>query len=351
LLDAGGIPHPLAESTDVSKAVRMDYGADEFYASEMERALDAWRGWNAAFGEDLFHETGAMFVTAQPMAPGGFEHDSYVTLTRRGHGLERLDRQAIEARSSLRGFEDGYWNPHGGFAESTRVIERLLQQGHAANIVVREHARITEIVTSNDRATGVVLAGGDRLAADAIVVTAGGWTNDIVPELEGAFRMVGQPVFHIEAEPDVLLPVFGADIAKTGWYGFPRSDAGRFVKVANHGVGRLMHPSTKERDVTADEETRLRDFLRTALPALASAPIIKKRICVYCDTLDEHFWIAPHPRLANLVVATGGSGHAFKFAPLLGDWIARALAGDVIPRFRWRTDLQASGGEEAARHR
>jgi glycine/D-amino acid oxidase-like deaminating enzyme len=37
LLDAGPIPNPLAESTDVSKAVRMDYGADEFYAAEMER--------------------------------------------------------------------------------------------------------------------------------------------------------------------------------------------------------------------------------------------------------------------------------------------------------------------------
>ncbi len=324
LLDAGPIPHPLAESTDVSKAVRTDYGADEFYAAEMERGLDGWRGWNVAFGEALFHETGAMFVTREPMEPGGFEHESYVTLTRRGHVLERLDRRGIEARSSLRGFVDGYWNPHGGFAESARVVERLLAQARSQGALVREDTRVTEIALKSDRATGVILASGPHrtLEADAVVVTVGGWTNDIVPGVQGAFRTVGQPVFHIEASADVRLPVFGADIAKTGWYGFPRAEPG-FVKIANHGIGRPMHPSSRERDVNLEEEARLREFLAEALPALAGAPIVKKRVCVYCDTLDEHFWIAPHPHITNLVVATGGSGHAFKFAPVLGDWIAR----------------------------
>ena len=84
---------------------------------------------------------------------------------------------------------------------------------------------------------------------------------------------------------------------------------------------------------------------------LATSPIRKTRICVYCDTVDEHFWIAPHPERTNLVVATGGSGHAFKFAPLLGGWIADALEGKVVDRFRWRADSKSARGEEPARHR
>jgi len=37
------------------------------------------------------------------------------------------------------------------------------------------------------------------------------------------------------------------------------------------------------------------------------------------------------------VVASGGSGHGFKLAPLLGDWIADvALGGEAPARFRWR---------------
>ena len=344
LVEAGEIPHPLAESTDVSKAVRMDYGADEFYASHMERALERWRAWNAELGETLFHESGAMFVTREPMAPGGFEYESFTLLGRRGHRLERLDANAIATRSSLRGFVDGYFNPSAGWAASGRVVERLAARARDRGVAVRPNARAAHV-----EPRAVVLANGDRIAADAVVLACGGWVPALLPEIAASFRTVGQPVFHLEATTDVSLPVFGADLARTGWYGFPRQDA--FVKVANHGAGRAMPPDSSARETTVDEEARLRDFLRTSLPGLANAPLRKTRVCVYCDTLDEHFWIAPHPDAPMLVVATGGSGHGFKFAPLLGEWIARALEGDVVPRFRWRPDLAGARGEEAARAR
>ena len=340
LLEAGEIPHPHAESTDVSKAVRMDYGADEFYASHMERALERWRDWNAGFGETLFHESGAMFVTREPMAPGGFEYESFALLGQRGHRLERLDQSAIAARSSLRGFVDGYFNPEGGWAESRRVVERLAARARDRSVTVRPNAAAAHV---GPRA--VVLASGERVAADVVVLACGGWVPALLPEIAPSFRTVGQPVFHVEATTDVSLPVFGADIARSGWYGFPRQDA--VVKVANHGDGRAMPPDSPARATTVAEEERLREFLRASLPSLASAPLRKTRVCVYCDTLDEHFWIAPHPDAPTLVVATGGSGHGFKFAPLLGEWIARAVEGDVVPRFRWRPDLASARGDAA----
>ena len=46
LLDPGPLPHPLAESTDISKAIRMEYGADEEYMSLVERCIEGWRAWN-----------------------------------------------------------------------------------------------------------------------------------------------------------------------------------------------------------------------------------------------------------------------------------------------------------------
>ena len=44
------------------------------------------------------------------------------------------------------------------------------------------------------------------------------------------------------------------------------------------------------------------------------------------DSLVERF-IGSDPGHPGLVVASGGSGHGFKFAPLLGDWIADAVEG------------------------
>jgi glycine/D-amino acid oxidase-like deaminating enzyme len=324
----------------VSKVVRADYGADELYTREMEEGLEGWLRWNAELGETLFHETGAMFLTRAPMAPGGFEHESFVTLTGRGHALERLDAKSIEARSSLRGFVDGYFNPRDGWADSSRVVERLSALAQSLGVVVRAGVRVT-------RASGdlVTLEDDVTVQSDAVVVAAGGWTGDLVPDIAGCFHTVGQPVFHVEAKAPLSLTVCGADLGQTGWYGFPARDG--FVKIAHHGPGRAMHPSSSARVVSEREQAEARDVLRSALPTLADAPFVKTRVCVYCDTHDGHFWIAPHPGDGRLVVATGGSGHAFKFAPRIGEWIARALEGDVVPRFRWREDVSPGGGDAA----
>src|ERR1700737_2378513 len=46
LVDPGPLPHPLAASTDISKVVRLEYGADEPYTALAERAIEGWRRWN-----------------------------------------------------------------------------------------------------------------------------------------------------------------------------------------------------------------------------------------------------------------------------------------------------------------
>jgi len=359
LLDPGPLPHPLAESTDVSKIVRLDYGADEEYVALMERALDGWRRWNERWPEPLFHEIGVAFLRRDAMAPGGFEHESFALLARRGHRLERLDGAAIARRfPAFRAgaFADGYFNPQGGFAESGRVVARLVEEAAAAGVDVQPGRACAHLFERGDKVRGLVDREGRTLEADAVVVAAGSWTGHLLPDLAGALRSVGQPVFHLRpADPAPFaaarFPVFAADIARTGWYGFPSTRDG-LVKIANHGVGRPMHPESPERAVTPDEERALRRFLDGSLPALAAAPLAATRTCVYGDSLDEHFLIAPHPERPGLVVAAGGSGHGFKFAPVLGALIADAVEGAVVPRFRFRLPGDPPPtGEEAARHR
>src|SRR6266513_1473288 len=72
LVDPGTLPHPLAASTDISKAVRAAYGEDEDYTALAERCIELWRKWNAKFGSELYHETGVLFVCQHRMQPGDF---------------------------------------------------------------------------------------------------------------------------------------------------------------------------------------------------------------------------------------------------------------------------------------
>jgi glycine/D-amino acid oxidase-like deaminating enzyme len=87
------------------------------------------------------------------------------------------------------------------------------------------------------------------------------------------------------------------------------------------------------------EEERFRAFFAESIPTLADAPKIGERLCLYCDTFDGDFWIDHDPDREGLVVCSGGSGHGFKFAPMLG-----IITADVVEkkenkfsrRFRWR---------------
>ncbi|KAL4778117.1 hypothetical protein BJX76DRAFT_363038, partial [Aspergillus varians] len=46
------------------------------------------------------------------------------------------------------------------------------------------------------------------------------------------------------------------------------------------------------------------------------------------------FIITPHPSHPHLFLATGGSGHGYKFFPLIGEKIVDALEGNLAPELR-----------------
>jgi glycine/D-amino acid oxidase-like deaminating enzyme len=360
LLDPGPLPHPLAASTDISKVIRLDYGTDDDYLGAMETAVERWRAWNRAWPEPLFHETGVLFLARAPMAPGGFERESYERLEHGGHSPERLDAAAIARRFpawAAGGYVDGYYNPEGGWAESGRVIGRLLQMAEAAGVALHGGQACAELIMQGDRVRGVVTQAGERFEGDVVVAATGAWTRYFLPWMAEVFRSPGMPVFHLRpADPALFaaerFPPFCADISSTGYYGFCLHPREGVVKIANHGVGRQMRPEAPERVVTEAETAQLRAFLRSGLPALAEAPIVHTRVCLYCDTWDGHLWIAADPERQGLVLATGGSGHAFKFAPLLGEWIADAVErreSPLLPKFRWRPEVRPPRSEEAAR--
>ncbi len=360
VFEAGPIPRPEAASTDVSKVVRMEYGTDQTYMSLMEEALGGWRRWNAELartgGRPFFHETGVLMISRASLEDGGFEHDSLESLRRRGHSPERLDAEAIARRYPAwggRSFVDGFYHAHGGLAESATVVSWLAARAASAGIEVHQRESVETLLVKGDGVHGVRTRGGREVRAGAVVLAAGAWSSTLLPDLRPEIRATGHPVFHLQpSDPGLFepsrFPVFTADVAQTGYYGFPLHRDG-FVKIARHGAGRPVDPGTPG-EPTADDLEDLRSFLSGALPALANAPVSYSRVCAYADTPDGDFWIAPDPQRAGLVVAGGGSGHGFKFAPVLGGLIADAVEGRTsqwLERFRWRRGAPAGRGDAA----
>lgn len=345
LFDPGPLPHPDAASTDISKVIRMDYGADALYMSLAEQAFAGWDAWNREWDEAPYHQTGVMFLTREPMRPGGFEHDSFALLQQRGHRPQRMTSAALKERFpawAAEKYPDGYFNPRGGWAESGKVVARLIDTARAAGVVLREGMAIARLLEKGSRIDGIITADGQQHRADCVVMTVGAWTPALLPHLSDAMWATGQPVLHFR--PRNLadyqagrFPVWGADISNTGWYGFPVKDDGT-LKVGHHGSGKRVHPA-EPRVVDPEWEARCRDFFRDTFPGLVDAPLIGSRLCLYCDTWDGNFWIDHDPAREGLVVAAGDSGHGFKFAPVLGGLIADVVERRPNPyaaRFAWR---------------
>lgn len=345
LMDPGPIPHPKAASTDISKVIRMDYGSDQLYTSMMEDALLTWDQWNHEWGEPPYHEDGFLLLTQNKMQPGGLEHDSFEALEKRGYGPLRLTADILKSKYPAWNpakYADGYFNSRGGWAESGRVVQHLAKDAVAAGVDVRENLSVVQLCDESGRVSGVIASDGRRYSADVVVLAMGAWSPLLSRSLAGVIVYVAQPVFHFRPRnPDLFrgshFPVWSADMSKTGWYGFPANKDG-IVKVANHGPGRDAHPDD-DRTTTPEEEVKFRDFLKQSLPSLYDAPIAASKTCFYADSWDGDFYIDHDPELTGLVYATGGSGHAFKFIPVLGKIVADVVEHKQNPyssRFAWR---------------
>ena len=319
LVDRGPLPHEDASSTDISKLVRMDYGADSFYHELAEAALDGWDEWNRTWPRPLFHDEGLLVLGPAPMKPGDFEYDSFHTLRDRGYDPPRIEPSTLRERYpawSADRYPDGYLSPRGGWAESGAVVGRLLELCRGAGVSLRSGS-FSELAHHGSHVSGVRLIDGSEFAADHVVVAAGAWTPILLPWLSGVLQPVAQPVVHFGVEhPDDFrgphFPPFAADTSGSGWYGFPALDDGR-LKLGHHGEGRVVHPN--DRGTVGDEHfERTRTFLSESLPSLADAPVVGSRVCLYCDSFDGDLLIAQDPAREGLTVASGGSGHGFEFA-------------------------------------
>lgn len=362
LFDQGPIPHPLAASTDISKVCRMEYGADEAYMCLMEEARLGWLEWNDQWHrterDPLYQETGVLLVCLDEMEVGGFEYDSFQLLQKRGHQPDRIGGIALTKRFPAwsHNFIDGFYHSLGGFAQSGRVIESLIQDARRLGVEIRERLTVTGLLEESRRIVGVKTAAGESFLADHVVLACGSWVSQLLPTLAPSLRRSYHPVWHLRPrQPERFVagkfPTFTADVARTGFYGFPLHPVEEVVKIGHHGIG-VDPPVDGSLEVPDHTTARLLEFLAQHLPSLADSTIVRTRLCPYCDTPDEDFWIARDPQRPGLTVASGGSGHGFKFAPVLGTIIADTVEEREHPlaeKFRWRPELKLDQGFEAAR--
>ena len=160
-----------------------------------------------------------------------------------------------------------------------------------------------------------------------MIVAAGPWTTALFPQLKRWLRVTRQVQGWLQPAspgsrsitPDTF-PCWLIDRPEHApLYGIPDDplDLARGSKIAIHGDGVIVTPSTVSRRVSAEERGDLQELANHWLYP-TGAVLDSTNVCMYTSTSDGHFVVEATPDDPRIVAVAGLSGHGFKMAPALG---------------------------------
>jgi len=341
LFERGEIPNAEASSTDVSKIIRRTSYPEPTYIELATRAANQWRIWHERLSQSIYYQTGILIVFGDGIDSRDTEIlRSCEKLSRQDQDISQLTLAEARLRFPQFAIEDGdtvFHDSWAGYLRSGQAVADLAALARDDGVVIREHATIEAV--EDTTATVRVAWDDDAATFDRVVVAAGPWIADLVPQLAARVRLTRQQMAFFEPQDRQpferdRFPAWMFSEADALWYGFPFLHEG-YVKIAEDS---RIDETTVDvaREPTPAFLDWAREFAANRIPGLGSAKVVGGRSCLYTNMPDIHFVIDWAPGSDRVLIAGCGSGHGFKFGGAIGPVIADALedrhnpAGDLF---------------------
>jgi sarcosine oxidase len=324
-----GVPNEQGSSYGVTRMIRLAYHEDPSYVPLLGRAYELWRELETVAGERLLHITGS--VDAGPPDSFVFEGSMRSSVE---HGLEHEVIDAAEVNRRFPGYRlpaesMAVFQPEGGFLLPERCIAAHVDAARRMGAAIKTNERVLEW----EPASGGVRVTTDRAVyeAERLVVAAGAWEGELTGLPVVAERQVLAWLDPLRPElfSPARFPVFNLIVEEGRYYGFPVFGIPGFKFGRYHHLEEQGDPDALDREPSQRDEQVLRAFAERYFPD-GAGPTSSLKVCLFENTPDEHFLLGLHPEHENVVVAGGGSGHAFKFASVIGELVAQLVAGESL---------------------
>lgn len=335
--------HSRGSSHGDGRIIRFAY-PEPIYLEMAQLAYPAWAELEQRSGQRLIQITGGW-----DCGPAGCQQLAELETNFQSYHVpyERLTAAESNRRFPQFHLDEGseaIYQPDGGVVFATPAVQAIWQLTQAAGATTITGERI-EAIEANGETVQVRGTSGRSWQAARLVITAGGWANKLLADLDLALplqpsqeqvayfaprdevdhRVGAMPIF-IDYHPDwdIHPPEMQSP---TPFYGLPQIDIPG-VKIGWHHTGPTIDPDQPR----PQNEASLRgtqEFVRRRFPHLDPTPI-EVVTCLYTNSPDYHFILDRHPSLPNVIIGSGFSGHGFKFGPVIGRLLA-ALALDEPP--------------------
>lgn len=322
-----GIGHGYGAYTGESRLFRMAYHEGTTYVPLLRRARELWHQLGAASARQLLHNFGVLStgredsLAFQSLLQSVEDHDlAHERLTAK---QMRLRYPGLDSRDD----EAGVLDLHGGALRPELAVLSAIEQSERNGAIVRDHTGITRI---EDTGSGVrIHTENTEEMVDQVIVTTGAWSSSVMPEIKDLIEVRKLaltwflPKIPANFTPD-RMPCFIRDRNGFHIFGAPSVD-GYSVKIAGLDLwGGPNNPRIEESDLRL-ERRAVSEFGRKVHDLFPGVMPEPNRYSVHYDTYTSSK--APIiDRVGDVVILTGGSGHAFKLAPAYAE-LATQLAG------------------------
>jgi len=299
-----------------------------------------------------------------------------------------MSAEHVNSRFPQFGLATGYealWQPDFGVLFATRCVRAAWRYAESLGVACASGFRLARV----DEEPGRVLATseeGETLEGASLVIAPGAWLTSLTErlfQLRIPTRVSAEIVCYYPPLADGAhdhsyrgMPVFCVHddngLGPHGYYGLPMIDVPG-IKMSAHYCGPTIHPDHRpaaaggaqwqseadeaaakaQLEAVVSSTTR---WVSSSFPHVAHAPS-HSETCLYTSTPDHDYLLDTLPGSKRIVLAGGGSGHAFKMGPAIGDCAAAIAMGQPSPLSLERFSIErlaafeAYGGQsDAIRH-
>jgi glycine/D-amino acid oxidase-like deaminating enzyme len=306
-------------------------------------SLPQWQALSAIAGLPIFIPAGILFFfpTEEP-----YVRDSIAAHKKFGLPTDVLTQAEMARRFPMIDFDGihvGLYEPGFGALMARRAVQTLVDRFVKAGGAYMKGAVLPP--AGSGTLQQVHLSSGERVTADRFVFAAGPWLPKLFPDV------IGPRILPTRQEVFFFAPPAGDRRFQSGtmpgwadfnggdiFYGFPDLES-RGVKFAHDAHGVQVDPDTQNRGPSKAALAEIVAYRDRRFPALKGAPLTEARVCQYENSSNGDFLVDFHPRLKNVLLVGGGSGHGFKHGPEVGRYAAARLfgTGKAEPRFSLAT--------------
>ncbi|KAG9686125.1 nucleotide-binding domain-containing protein, partial [Aureobasidium melanogenum] len=384
-------------SCDENKILRASYGGQELYQRLAFSAMQEWECWNRDMANDqdtpevlkntekLWDRCGFLRieegfgkheVDTQRNFPEEVRDTQYrVTDERR---IRDAEQKGIP-RSKFDPFErvkrglptDGILDMTAGYTLASKACTYALYLCQKAGVNLHLGSSVGKFYSflkSGTAVTGIKTADGKSHKAALVIMATGGWTPSLLPAAQPLLETTAGTILTInlpKSRQDLWDKYAPANFPVWSWnmggfdaysetpgglYGFPRTPEGvmkfgfRGAKWTNYthkssSGNKISYPKTDIQEIPERAFNVVKAFCTENMPDLLDLELQRGRLCWYTDSVDNSFLVSYVPGQRGLIVASGGSGHGFKFLPVLGKHVVDVVEGrktEYTELFSWR---------------